>query len=157
MPDRASNSSSKTAKHIGSEIGLPYLNVLPDGAAPQPQASLLQCSLNLKAFHLCLSLSLFYLKNESEMSNETLSLSLFKTLSDSIFLTMIVCCFCLTLFITLLIFASVFGFIHWCWCWWDTINCLFLLVLVSFGENREMQLIGFIWLALVLWLGAMGH
>ena len=63
-----------------------------------------------------------------EMSNETLSLSLFKTLSDSIFLTMIVCCFCLTLFITLLIFASVFDFIRWCWYWWDTINCLFVLV-----------------------------
>ena len=57
-PDRASNLSSRTAEHIGSEIGLPRLNMLLDGAAPHPQASLLRCSLNLKVFHLYLSLYL---------------------------------------------------------------------------------------------------
>ena len=119
-PNRALNSSSSTVEHIGSEIGLPCLNVLPDGATLHPQASLLRCSLNLKVFHLYLSLSLFYLKNESEMklwmSNETLSLSLFKTLFDSLFLIVIVCYICLALFITLLIFSPIFGFICWCWC-----------------------------------------
>ena len=47
--DRASNSSSKMAEHIGSEISLPRLDVLP--TAP-PLSLRPPCSLNLKVFHL---------------------------------------------------------------------------------------------------------
>ena len=162
-PDRASNSSPRTAKHIGSEIGLPRLDVLPGARQHRPSASglptlVLPQSQGISSQSQSQSLSL-YLKNESEMKFWNESLSLFKNLSDSLFLNVIVCCFCLALFITLLIFSPVFGFICWCWCWcwWDTLNCLLVLVLVSFGENREIQLIGFIWLALVLWLGVVGH
>ena len=119
-PNRALNSSSSTAEHIRSEIGLPRLNVLPDGATPHPQASLLRCSLNLKVFHLYLSLSLSLSLSKEWKWNEIMkwkSLSLFKTLFDSLFLIVIVCYFCLALFITLLIFSPIFGFIRWCWCW----------------------------------------
>ena len=134
-------------EHICLEISLPRLDMLPDSTAPQPQASLLlqpQGTLNfslffsltytgywvfgLMGFSQSRSLSL-YLKNESEMWNEmTLSLSLFKTLSLSLWTVIqwLVDCFCLPYFITLLIFVCPYYFIRWCWCWcwWDTINCL---------------------------------
>ena len=64
-------------------------------------------------FSLSQSLSL-YLKNESEMKWDFLSLSLFKTLSDSLFLfeLWLADCFYFGLyFITLLIYAPFFGFI----------------------------------------------
>ena len=76
------------AEHIGSDIGLPRLDVLPDSPSPQPQASLLLqpqgisylhltslsfsllhirvIGFKLMGFSLSQSLSL-YLKNESEM------------------------------------------------------------------------------------------
>ena len=73
-------------EHIGSEIGLPCLDVLPDGGASQPQASLLPQPHGISYLHLTsLSFSLLhiwviglmgfflsqflslYLKNESEM------------------------------------------------------------------------------------------
>ena len=95
------------AEHIGSEIGLPCLDMLPNAPQHHPSAS----SLLAPVLHqpqgissLSQSLSL-YLKNESEMKLWNETLSLFKTLSDSLFVTVIVCCFCLALFITLLIFA----------------------------------------------------
>ena len=157
---------SRTVEYIGSEISLPYLDMLPDGAAPQPQASLLPQPQAQGISSLSQSLSIFIwrIKNESEMKlwNGTLSLSLLwnGTLSLSLFLSLfktlsvIACCFCLTLVDKFINIYPFFGFIRWCWCWWDTNNCLLVLVLVSFGE---IQLIGFIWLALVLWLGPMGH
>ena len=83
-------------------------------------------------FSLTLSQSFsLYLKNESEdvkwnHSNESLSLSLFfktLTLSDSFELWLA------DLALTLLIFCPLFltSWLYplvWCWCWWDTINCL---------------------------------
>ena len=50
--DRASNSSSRMAEHIGLEIGLPRLNVLPYDAAPQPQASLLPQPQDISSLYL---------------------------------------------------------------------------------------------------------
>ena len=145
---------SSLPRCVAQCLTTPPLNLRPSySGAPSTSRYFISVSVSVSV-----SLSL-YLKNESEMKLWNESLSLFKTLSDSLFLNVIVCCFCLALFITLLIFAPVFGFICWCWwwCWWDTLNCLLVLVLVSFGENREIQLIGFIWLALVLWWGVVGH
>ena len=70
------------AEHIGSEIGLPRLDALPDGATPQPQASLLPQPQGISSLHLTSLLHLrvfgfglmgfsqsqslsLYLKNES--------------------------------------------------------------------------------------------
>ena len=147
-------------EHIGSKIGLPHLNVLPSAQRHYPSALVLPALVlpqpqGVSSLSQSLSVLVSLSLSKEWKWNETLSLSLFKTLSDSLFLTVIVCCFCLALFITVIIFVLVFGFIRWCL--WDTINCLLVLVLVSFGENCEIQLIDFIWLALVLWLEAMGH
>ena len=149
-------------EHIGSKIGLPHLDVLPSARQHYPSASVLPAlvlsqpqGVSSQSQSLSVLVSLFIWRMKVKWNSLSLSLSLFKILSDSLFLTVIVCCFCLALFITLIIFVLVFGFIRWCW--WDTINCLLVLVLVSFGENCEIQLIDFIWLVLVLWLRAMGH
>ena len=82
------------AEYIGSEIGLPYLDMLPDGAAPQPQASLLP---QPQAQRYFISVSI--------------SLSLFKTLS------VIVCCFSLALVDKFINIYPFFVFIRWYWCW----------------------------------------
>ena len=98
-------------------------------------------------FSLSQSLSL-YLKNESEMKWDSLSfsLSLFKTLFDSLFLfeLWLADCYCLALF---------YSFINICPCFW-----FYPLVLVRYNWLSFSVL----WFVIVnlsdwlLWLGAMG-
>ena len=126
-------------EHIGSEISLPRLNMLPDNATPQPQGTLnfnfsfsFSFSLTytgywvfrLMGFSLSQSLSL-YLKNESENMkwNESLSLSLFLRLYPFLFELWFsdwLIAFAYHYFITLLIFV--------CPCFW-----LYPLVLVRYN------------------------
>ena len=114
---RALNLSSKTKTHWASEIGLPCLDVLLDGVAPQPQAFLLPQPQGISSFSLfsllyilvngygflsqTLYLSLFYLKTERKQMR--FSLSLFKTLFETFYLNAQSICSCL-------IFAPIFGF-----------------------------------------------
>ena len=51
------------AEHIGSEIGLSRLDVLPDSPSPQPQASLLLQPQGISSLHLTfLSFSLLHIR-----------------------------------------------------------------------------------------------
>ena len=69
-------------EHIGSEIGLPRLNVLPDDTTPQSQAFLLPQLQSISSLHLTfLSFSLLHVRVIG-LIGFSLSQSLFLSLSE---------------------------------------------------------------------------